>query len=91
MRKIACQPSAERSSPPSTGPIMRPAETDSESQPSAHPRRLGANVLVTSAGPVANIMEAPTAWMTRAAMSAGSDHDRAHARDPTAKTANPPM
>ena len=65
MRKIARHDAVVVSSPPSTGPRVRPSETLTPLSPSARPRSPARNVRAMIAGPIAVIIAAPTAWTTR--------------------------
>ena len=76
--------------PPKGGPSVSPTATTVPIVPSARPRISGGNAAVTTAGPIAIIALAPSAWSTRAATRAPSPGAAPQSAEPRVNTTSPP-
>ena len=88
-KKIDSQGKAATSMPPSTGPHMRPSDTNVLTIPRARPRSCVGNVSVTIPMLLERALDAPTPCTTRAATSTGSVVARPHNSEPSVKSATP--
>ena len=88
-RKIACQPSAEISTPPSDGPSAVPIADTVPSRPIALPVRSFGTVSPTNAIVSAIMAAAPSPCSARAATSAPSVGAAPHSAEAAVNTAMP--
>ena len=91
IRKMLGQPILCVSTPPMNGPRESPAYTVAVIIPIARPRSPGGKTEVTIAIDVEKTIAPPSAWMTRAVMMMGPDHEIAARREPIAKRIFPSM
>ena len=75
--------------PPITGPSAAPSAPSADQVPSALGRAAGGTAASSRDSDAGTIAPAPTAWMTRAAISAATPGASPHSTEPTLNTASP--
>ena len=90
-RNTRRQFAAATSSPPSEGPNPAAAALTADSKATACERRAGGNAFSTSARAEGTRQAAPSAWMTRKAISVSADGAMAHSSEPAVNSARPKM